>query len=206
MCVASTCATPVTGFRSRRCRGFSSRSTRRRKSAKVPGLGLAIAYGIVQEHGGQIAAAESSGGWRGFHGRTTKQATGMIDETFLTTEEVLEYLQVNLRTVYRLIKAGQDSGGPRGPSVAISQDRHRRVARQSAPTGADRRTPAPTPARRSRRSADVRACSSSTTRPASGTCWRRRWRSPNTTSTSRLTADRRSNGCGCIRTICSLRT
>ena len=29
------------------------------------------------------------------------------DETFLTTEEVLEYLQVNLRTVYRLIKAGK---------------------------------------------------------------------------------------------------
>lgn len=28
------------------------------------------------------------------------------DETFLTTEEVLEYLNVNLRTVYRLIKAG----------------------------------------------------------------------------------------------------
>lgn len=33
--------------------------------------------------------------------------TSMIDETFLTTEEVLEYLQVNLRTVYRLIKAGK---------------------------------------------------------------------------------------------------
>jgi excisionase family DNA binding protein len=31
----------------------------------------------------------------------------MLDETFLTTEEVLEYLQVNLRTVYRLIKAGK---------------------------------------------------------------------------------------------------
>jgi excisionase family DNA binding protein len=31
----------------------------------------------------------------------------MIEETFLTTEEVLEYLQVNLRTVYRLIKAGK---------------------------------------------------------------------------------------------------
>jgi len=31
----------------------------------------------------------------------------MIDETFLTTEEVLEYLQVNLCTVYRLIKAGK---------------------------------------------------------------------------------------------------
>src|SRR6202165_5368963 len=31
----------------------------------------------------------------------------MIDETFLTTEEVLEYLQVNLRTVCRLSKAGK---------------------------------------------------------------------------------------------------
>jgi excisionase family DNA binding protein len=31
----------------------------------------------------------------------------MADESFLTTEEVLEYLQVNLRTVYRLIKAGK---------------------------------------------------------------------------------------------------
>jgi len=29
------------------------------------------------------------------------------DDIFLTTEEVLEYLQVNLRTVYRLIKAGK---------------------------------------------------------------------------------------------------
>jgi excisionase family DNA binding protein len=31
----------------------------------------------------------------------------MADEHFLTTEEVLDYLQVNLRTVYRLIKAGK---------------------------------------------------------------------------------------------------
>ena len=31
----------------------------------------------------------------------------MIDDSFLTTEEVLAYLQVNLRTVYRLIKAGK---------------------------------------------------------------------------------------------------
>ena len=31
----------------------------------------------------------------------------MIDRAFLTTEGVLEYLQVNLRTVYRLIKAGK---------------------------------------------------------------------------------------------------
>jgi excisionase family DNA binding protein len=31
----------------------------------------------------------------------------MPEDHFLTTEEVLEYLQVNLRTVYRLIKAGK---------------------------------------------------------------------------------------------------
>jgi excisionase family DNA binding protein len=30
-----------------------------------------------------------------------------MDDTFLTTDEVLGYLQVNLRTVYRLIKAGK---------------------------------------------------------------------------------------------------
>lgn len=35
---------------------------------------------------------------------TSNRAT---DDVFLTTEEVLEYLQVNLRTVYRLIKAGK---------------------------------------------------------------------------------------------------
>ena len=33
--------------------------------------------------------------------------TRSVNEGFLTTEEVLEYLQVNLRTVYRLIKAGK---------------------------------------------------------------------------------------------------
>jgi two-component system chemotaxis response regulator CheY len=31
----------------------------------------------------------------------------MSPDSFLTTEEVLEYLQVNLRTVYRLVKAGK---------------------------------------------------------------------------------------------------
>jgi excisionase family DNA binding protein len=31
----------------------------------------------------------------------------MNDDRFLTTEEALDYLQVNLRTVYRLIKAGK---------------------------------------------------------------------------------------------------
>jgi PleD family two-component response regulator len=34
---------------------------------------------------------------------------------------VLEYLQVNLRTVYRLIKAGKIPGCPRGPAVEIPQ-------------------------------------------------------------------------------------
>lgn len=31
----------------------------------------------------------------------------MSDDAFLTTEEVLDYLQVNLRTIYRLIKRGR---------------------------------------------------------------------------------------------------
>ena len=35
--------------------------------------------------------------------------TAMNDDHFLTTEEVLDYLQVNLRTIYRLIKAGKIS-------------------------------------------------------------------------------------------------
>jgi excisionase family DNA binding protein len=71
------------------------------------------------------------------------------DEVFLTTEEVLEYLQVNLRTVYRLIKAGkipavrvgrqwrfrkrdidawldsQRTQPPRGEAVARRDGRHR---------------------------------------------------------------------------------
>ena len=123
----------------------------------------------------------------------------MIDETFLTTEEVLEYLQVNLRTVYRLIKAGKIPGGPRRPPVALPQARHRRLARQPAaarrrraPRRRRRRRRGPRPARR------VRASSSSTTRRASAICSPRRWRSPSTTWTSRPTAARRSSACGCI--------
>ena len=74
------------------------------------------------------------------------------DEIFLTTEEVLEYLQVNLRTVYRLIKAGkipavrvgrqwrfrkrdidawldaQRPRGERGGAAAATTDRRPRIA------------------------------------------------------------------------------
>ena len=32
---------------------------------------------------------------------------GMSDDHFLTTEEVLDYLQVNIRTIYRLIRRGE---------------------------------------------------------------------------------------------------
>src|SRR3989337_1427494 len=40
-----------------------------------------------------------------------------MDDVFLTTEEVLEYLQVNLRSVYRLIKAGKI------PAVRVGRQR-----------------------------------------------------------------------------------
>jgi excisionase family DNA binding protein len=39
--------------------------------------------------------------------RGVPQDATMNEEHFLTTEEVLDYLQVNLRTIYRLIKAGK---------------------------------------------------------------------------------------------------
>ncbi len=63
-----------------------------------------------------------------------------MDDVFLTTEEVLEYLQVNLRTVYRLIKAGKI------PAVRVGRQwRVRRteldawLRRQSAECVRDRR-------------------------------------------------------------------
>lgn len=72
----------------------------------------------------------------------------MIDDAFLTTEEVLEYLQVNLRTVYRLIKAG------RIPAVRVGRqwrfrkadldawlDSQRRGSRHAAPSAASARVP-----------------------------------------------------------------
>ena len=111
-----------------------------------------------------------------------------MDETFLTTEEVLEYLQVNLRTVYRLIKAGKI------PAVRVGRQWRFRKRDIDAwldsqrPRGGARATPAPAIGRCARRRArqpTARAFSSSTTSRASAICCRRRSRSPNTTSIRR---------------------
>jgi excisionase family DNA binding protein len=73
------------------------------------------------------------------------------DEVFLTTEEVLEYLQVNLRTVYRLIKAGKI------PAVRVGRQwRFRKrdidawLDSQRSSSGRPGTVPAPAPARSSR--------------------------------------------------------
>jgi len=68
-----------------------------------------------------------------------------MEDTFLTTEEVLEYLQVNLRTVYRLIKAGKI------PAVRVGRQWRFRKRDIDAwldsqrPRGGARVTPAPAP-------------------------------------------------------------
>jgi excisionase family DNA binding protein len=77
-----------------------------------------------------------------------------MDEGFLTTDEVLEYLQVNLRTVYRLIKAGKI------PAVRVGRqwrfrkrdidawlESQRPRGARPATTPAPARTPAPPTAR-----------------------------------------------------------
>ena len=75
----------------------------------------------------------------------------MIDETFLTTEEVLEYLQVNLRTVYRLIKAGKIPAvrvgrqwrfRKRDIDAWLDSQRGPRSARAAAPAAPPARPPA----------------------------------------------------------------
>jgi excisionase family DNA binding protein len=71
-----------------------------------------------------------------------------MDDVFLTTTEVLEYLQVNLRTVYRLLKAGKL------PAVRVGRQWRFRKADVDAwlerqrPSGrpAPAATPAPGPA------------------------------------------------------------
>jgi excisionase family DNA binding protein len=74
-----------------------------------------------------------------------------MDETFLTTEEVLEYLQVNLRTVYRLIKAGKIPAvrvgrqwrfRKRDIDAWLDSQRPRGSSRQAAPAPAAARPPA----------------------------------------------------------------
>ena len=124
---------------------------------------------------------------------------------FLTTEEVLEYLQVNLRTVYRLIKAGKI------PAVRVGRQWRFRKRDIDAwldsqrPRGGARATPAPAPSagvvaapghrspahsRRRRRVEHPR----SAVEDARPRRIRRRYRV--------LTADRRSSGCASIPTIC----
>ncbi len=62
----------------------------------------------------------------------------MRDDSFLTTEEFLEYLQVNLRTVYRLIKAGKL------PAVRVG--RQWRFRKSDIDAWLDTQSVAPTPA------------------------------------------------------------
>jgi excisionase family DNA binding protein len=74
----------------------------------------------------------------------------MRDESFLTTEEVLEYLNVNLRTVYRLIKAGKIPAVrvgrqwrfKRADIDAWLESQRPRTARQSVPAAARMAPPA----------------------------------------------------------------
>ena len=78
----------------------------------------------------------------------------MMDETFLTTEEVLEYLQVNLRTVYRLIKAGKIPAvrvgrqwrfRKRDIDAWLDSQRPRGAARPAATTMSPPQGPVPSP-------------------------------------------------------------
>ena len=75
----------------------------------------------------------------------------MTDDTFLTTEEVIDYLQVNLRTVYRLIKAG------RIPAVRVGRQWRFRKGDLDAWLETERRgvrlSPAPPPQRAPRTAA-----------------------------------------------------
>src|SRR5437763_14690245 len=81
----------------------------------------------------------------------------MMDETFLTTEEVLEYLKVNLRTVYRLIKAGKI------PAVRVG--RQWRFRKRDIDAWLDSQRPRGG----SRAAATAPAATPSTSRPAAGT-------------------------------------
>ena len=94
------------------------------------------------------------------------------DEGFLTTEEVLDYLQVNLRTVYRLIKAGKI------PAVRVGRQWRFRKRDIDAWLESQRPRQAPRAGAAPARIADappaVPASSWQTTKPACAICCRRR--------------------------------
>src|SRR6187397_1260823 len=100
------------------------------------------------------------------------------DDIFLTTEEVLEYLQVNLRTVYRLIKAGKI------PAVRVGRQWRFRKRDIDAWLDTQRprgeRAPSPRSATGRRPATAAAGCWWSTTSRASASCSRRRWHWPNT--------------------------
>src|SRR5204863_3992943 len=71
----------------------------------VPSTAQSVLVGGIG-HVESIAAAFSSVTLQDACGAAARPPI-MNEDHFLTTEEVLDYLQVNLRTVYRLIKAGK---------------------------------------------------------------------------------------------------
>ena len=106
----------------------------------------------------------------------------MKNEAFLTTEEVLEYLQINLRTVYRLIKAGKI------PAIRVGRQwRFRKADLDAWLTSQQTSSTAVTTHRTfaGRRPANVPGSSSSTTKPAFARCCQKLLCAPTTMSISR---------------------
>jgi len=62
----------------------------------------------------------------------------MVAETFLTTEEVLEYRSGQPPNCLSPHQGGQDSGGPALAASGGFADRHRRLAREPAPARGER--------------------------------------------------------------------
>ena len=105
--------TPARAFRRRRCRACSNRSSRRKKSGKGPASDWRLRMASFRNTEDRLSRRTIPTAARcslcGFRWKPVVFVDEMptMDDTFLTTEEVLAYLQVNLRTVYRLIKAGK---------------------------------------------------------------------------------------------------
>ena len=102
------------------------------------------------------------GGWR--HRAAPRRIVKLTDhDQFMTTEEVLEYLQVNLRTIYRLIR--------RRNIPAIRVERQWRFRRGDIEAWLEtHRATAAQPVPPSARPEGVHACCSSTTSRAASTC------------------------------------